>query len=91
MPDNTNGRYHVLVHEPPAGLGGTGLAGAEDDRDAAIDRAREVLSDARFEAASEDGEVPVVAVDDQLTGETVFSSEDEPQEDESAREPERPG
>ncbi len=77
MPEKPDGRYHVLVHEPPAGLGGTGLASAEADRDAAISRAREVLSEARSAAAREHAEAPVVTVDDQLTGESVFCSEDE--------------
>lgn len=78
MSDATNGRYHVLVHEAPAGLGGTGLADAKNGRESAISRAREVLSEAREDAAREGAEAPVVTVDDQLTGETVFSSEDEP-------------
>ena len=77
MPATSNGRYHVLVHEPPAGLGGTGLADADDDRDAAISRAREVLSEARVAAAREGTDAPAITVEDQLTGESVFSSEDD--------------
>ena len=78
MPDPENGRYHVLVHEPPAGLGGTGLADATDEREEAIGSAREVAREIRARLAPDDDHSFAVVVDDQQTGETVFSTEDEP-------------
>lgn len=78
MPNNENGRYHVLVHDPPAGLGGCGLAGASDDRAEAIEQAKTVAREIRAGLAPGEDASYVVAVDDQETGETVHSSEDEP-------------
>lgn len=78
MPDTPNGRYHVLVHEPPAGLGGAGLADAADDRDEAVERAKDVAREIRATLTPEDDPSFVVAVDDQQTGETIYSTEDEP-------------
>ena len=78
MPDSENGRYHVLVHEPPAGLGGTGFADGTDDRGEAVGRARDVAREIRADFAPDDDHSFAVVVDDQLTGETVFSTDDEP-------------